>query len=154
MNMMLWFIPTWIVWHPGHGCRVWLINGLDWPEMGQVGLLKISFGTFWLPEPKCTETDLKKSKICPIGANTEILVPRWSYLPRWRPPVAQSSGLGQEKSGEATASLSFVANSTTCGLVDSFQSLWCHRLEQWLKTGSRLIKEWEIITLRGERDEE
>ena len=32
-------------------------------------LYKISFSTFWLSKPKFTETDLKNSHICPIGAN-------------------------------------------------------------------------------------
>ena len=41
--------------------------GSDWPPNGtNVGLFKISFSTFWLGDPKCTETDLKKSQICPI----------------------------------------------------------------------------------------
>ena len=31
-----------------------------------LGLFKISFSTFWLAEPKCTETDLRNSQICPI----------------------------------------------------------------------------------------
>ena len=31
-----------------------------------LGLFKISFSTFLLGEKKCTENDLKKSKICPI----------------------------------------------------------------------------------------
>ena len=35
------------------------------------GLLKISFSTFWLGDPKCTETDLKKSLICPIWGQSE-----------------------------------------------------------------------------------
>ena len=42
--------------------------------LGQIGpkwdiyleVFKISVSTFWLGEPKCTETDLKKSQICPI----------------------------------------------------------------------------------------
>ena len=29
-----------------------------------LGLFKISFSTFWLAEPKCTETDLKPTQIC------------------------------------------------------------------------------------------
>ena len=41
--------------------------GSDWPPNGiNLGLLKICFSTFWLAEPKCTETDLKKSQIYPI----------------------------------------------------------------------------------------
>ena len=36
------------------------------PNGTNLGLFKISFCAFWLDEPKCTETDLKKSKICPI----------------------------------------------------------------------------------------
>ena len=38
----------------------------DWPNGTHLGLFKISFSTFGLGEPKCTETDLKKSQICPI----------------------------------------------------------------------------------------
>ena len=34
-----------------------------------LGLFKISFSTFWLDEPKCTETYLKKSQIYPICGN-------------------------------------------------------------------------------------
>ena len=34
-----------------------------------LGLFKISFNTFWLGNPKWTETDLKESKISPICAN-------------------------------------------------------------------------------------
>ena len=36
------------------------LNGIN------LGLFKISFSTFLLGEPNCTETDLKKSQICPI----------------------------------------------------------------------------------------
>ena len=36
------------------------------PNKTNLGLFKISFSTFGLTEPKCTETDLKKSQICPI----------------------------------------------------------------------------------------
>ena len=56
--------------------------GSDWRQMGQIwdflrasehfvtnlGLFKISFSTFWRGAPKCTDTDLKKSQICPISA--------------------------------------------------------------------------------------
>ena len=31
------------------------------PNEINLGILKISFSTFWIGEPKCTETDLKKS---------------------------------------------------------------------------------------------
>ena len=37
--------------------------GPDWPQTGH---FKISFSIFSLAEPKCTETYLKKSQICPI----------------------------------------------------------------------------------------
>ena len=47
----------------------------DCPPNGtNLGLFKISFSTFWLGEPKCTEIDLKKSQICPIWGTI------WSYL--------------------------------------------------------------------------
>ena len=36
-----------------------------------MGLLMISFSTFGLGKPKCTETDLKKSKICPIWGQSD-----------------------------------------------------------------------------------
>ena len=45
-------------------------NGLN------LGFFKISFSTFWLTEPKCTKTDLKKSHICPICDKSELV---------WRP---------------------------------------------------------------------
>ena len=39
----------------------------DWPTNGtNLGLFKISLYTFWLAEPKRTETDLKKSQMCPL----------------------------------------------------------------------------------------
>ena len=47
-----------------------------------LGLLKISFSTFWLGEPKCTETDLKKSQICP---NWALFDPIW--MPNLTSPV-------------------------------------------------------------------
>ena len=41
--------------------------GSDWPKIQtNLGLFKISFSTFWLSEPKCNETDLKKYQIYPI----------------------------------------------------------------------------------------
>ena len=48
--------------------------GSDWPQMEKnLGVFKISFSTFWLAEPKCTETDLKKYQIYPIwGQSTPI----------------------------------------------------------------------------------
>ena len=49
------------------GCQIshpnWVRLSPNWINLG---LLKISFSTFWLAEPKCTETDFKKSQICPI----------------------------------------------------------------------------------------
>ena len=35
------------------------------PNGTNMGLFKISFSTFWLVEPKCTETDPKNSEMCP-----------------------------------------------------------------------------------------
>ena len=50
------------------------------PNGINLGLFKIRFSTFWLTEPKCTETDLKKSQSCTIcrqsdqvGTNPDIL---------------------------------------------------------------------------------
>ena len=47
------------------------------PNATNLGILKISFSTFWLgdikAEPKCTETDLKKSQICPIWGQSETI---------------------------------------------------------------------------------
>ena len=34
-----------------------------------LGLLKINFSTFWLGEPKCTETYLKSPQFVPFGAD-------------------------------------------------------------------------------------
>ena len=46
------------------------------PNGKNLRLFKISFSTFWLGEPKCTETDLKKSQICPISGQFDpILMP-------------------------------------------------------------------------------
>ena len=36
---------------------------------GNVGLFQIRFSTFWLSEPKCTESDLKKSHSCLISGS-------------------------------------------------------------------------------------
>ena len=36
------------------------------PNGTNLALFKISFSSFWLGGPKCSETDLKKSQICPI----------------------------------------------------------------------------------------
>ena len=49
--------------------------------MANLALFKISFSTFWRPAPKCTETDLKKSQICPIrGQSDPILMPNLPSL--------------------------------------------------------------------------
>ena len=48
-------------WHPN---RVRLA-----PNGTNLGVFKISFSTFWLAEPKCTETDLKNFKFVPFEAN-------------------------------------------------------------------------------------
>ena len=59
------------------GCRIWHPNWVRLAPNGiNLGLFKISFSTFWLGEPKCTETDLKKSQICPIrGQSDPIWMP-------------------------------------------------------------------------------
>ena len=36
-----------------------------------LGLSRIDFSTFWLGEPKCTETDLKKSHICRVWGQSD-----------------------------------------------------------------------------------
>ena len=41
------------------------------PKWDKSGTFKISFRTFWLGEPKCTETDPKKSQICPIWSPSD-----------------------------------------------------------------------------------
>ena len=43
------------------------------PNGTNLGLFKISISAFLLDEPKCTETDLKKSQICPIWGNLKSL---------------------------------------------------------------------------------
>ena len=48
--------------------------GLDWPQMGQICDFLRS-----LVKPKCTETDLKKSQICPILCQSD---------PIWMPNLA------------------------------------------------------------------
>ena len=54
-------------------------RGLFKNSFSNLGFLKISFSTFWLVEPKCTETDLKNLRLLklilmspsflPLGAN-------------------------------------------------------------------------------------
>ena len=42
------------------GCQIWAQSVSNWPKMGQIqGFFQIRFSTFWLTEPKCTESDLK-----------------------------------------------------------------------------------------------
>ena len=58
------------------------------PKVGQIcpngtnlGLFKISFSTFWLGEPKCTEADLKKSQIFSIwGQSDPTYMPNYTSL--------------------------------------------------------------------------
>ena len=57
------------------GCQVWVQNQVILAPNGtNLGLFKISFSTFWLGEPKCTETDLKKSQICLASKNVHKLI--------------------------------------------------------------------------------
>ena len=51
--------------------------------MGQIwDFFKIIFSTFWLGEPKCTETDLKKSQMYPIWDQSDpIRMPNLTCLP-------------------------------------------------------------------------
>ena len=60
-------------------CTSWVSSfAPDWVRLAPNGtnlwLFKISFSTFWLSEPKCTETDLKKSQICPIWGQSDQLL--------------------------------------------------------------------------------
>ena len=43
------------------------------PNGTNLGILKISFSTFWLAEPKCTETDLQNSQICSIWNQSNLI---------------------------------------------------------------------------------
>ena len=50
------------------------INYVRWDPNGtNMRLFKISFSTFWRAAPKCTETDLKKSQICPIWFPSDVI---------------------------------------------------------------------------------
>ena len=50
--------------------RVWFKIWSDWLQMGQIwDFLRLVSVHFGAPAPKCTETDLKKSHICPIWGN-------------------------------------------------------------------------------------
>ena len=54
------------------GCQMWHSNCVRFvSNRTTLGLFKISFSTFWLIEPKCIETDLKKSQICPIWGQSD-----------------------------------------------------------------------------------
>ena len=78
-----------------HGWQIWHPNWVRLAPNGtNLGLFKISFSTFWLGEPKCTETDLKISLqfgreiwhdwcICEIDWVTQVagLVPCLFYVP-------------------------------------------------------------------------
>ena len=49
------------------GWQGWGQIGADWfPNGTNLGLFKIRFSAFWRGAPKCTESDLKKSPVCPI----------------------------------------------------------------------------------------
>ena len=51
------------------------------PNGTHLELFKISFSTFCLGEPKCTEINLKKSQICPIRGQSEpIWIPNLTSL--------------------------------------------------------------------------
>ena len=53
----------------------------NYVRLTNLGLFKISFSTFWLGEPKFTETDLKKFQICQICGQS---APNW--MPNLRSP--------------------------------------------------------------------
>ena len=48
------------------------------PKWGKSEFFQIRFSTFWLTEPKCTESYLKKTQICfvPFGSNLTHLGPK------------------------------------------------------------------------------
>ena len=54
------------------GCQIWHPNWVRCaPNWTNLGLFKICFSTFWRPAPKCTETDLKMSQMCPIWGQSD-----------------------------------------------------------------------------------
>ena len=56
------------------GCQIWHPSWLRLAPNGtNLGLFKISFSTFWLAEPKFTETDLKKPQICPNCVQSDAI---------------------------------------------------------------------------------
>ena len=53
-------------------CRIWQPNCVRLAPNGtKLGIFKIGLSTFWLAEPKCTETDLKKSQFFPIWGQSD-----------------------------------------------------------------------------------
>ena len=55
---------------PEQGCQIWHPIWVRLASNGtNLGLFKISFSTFWLGEPQCTETDLKQIRFVPFAAN-------------------------------------------------------------------------------------
>ena len=54
-----------------HGDKIWHQSRSDWPQFGPImDFFCSDVSTFWLGEPKCTETDLKKSlRFVRFGAN-------------------------------------------------------------------------------------
>ena len=75
--------------HLKFGIQIWS----DWYQIGQIWeFFKISFSTFWLAEPKCTETDLKKSQICRIcGQSDPIWMANITLLAASCPPSVSKS---------------------------------------------------------------
>ena len=67
---------------PNQGGQIWHPNWVRLAPNGtNLGIFKISFSTFWLAEPKCTEADLKKSQICAIqGQSDPIWIPNFPSL--------------------------------------------------------------------------
>ena len=77
------------------GCQIWHPSWVRAVRVAPIGTnlgpFKIIFIRVWLADKKkCTETDLKKSKICPIWNQSDT---NWShpYHPWWS-PSATSSG--------------------------------------------------------------
>ena len=54
----------------------WVTLAPNRTNLGLLNILNIIINTFWLGEPKCTETDLKKFQIGPIwGQSDPMLMP-------------------------------------------------------------------------------
>ena len=62
------------------GCQIWHPNWVRLaPNQKNLGLFKISFSTFWLGEPQCTESDLKGSGPICMSNLTSLLCKCWHF---------------------------------------------------------------------------